>query len=122
MYVITTPFINSSVYENFRFAKIPIRFFNHLYTWRVSPQLTPAVTPVEYERDIQWLTSVLNIMQKSRTEVIGLIIIIPVASSTKEVNSRLTKCPLIFTGRLANCGFTSLVKEATGPNVILIKD
>ena len=35
-----------------------------------------------------------------------------VASFTKEVNSRLAKRPLIFNGRLANRGLTSLVKEA----------
>ena len=38
----------------------------------------------------------------------------PVASFTKEVNSRLAKRPLVFNGRLANRGLTSLVKEATG--------
>ena len=38
----------------------------------------------------------------------------PVASFTKEVNSRLAKRPLVFNGRLANLGLTSLVKEATG--------
>ena len=37
----------------------------------------------------------------------------PVASFTKEVNPRLAKRPLIFNGRLANCGLNSLVKEAT---------
>ena len=37
---------------------------------------------------------------------------IPLAS-TKEVNPRLAKHPLVFNGRLANCGLTSLVKEAT---------
>ena len=31
----------------------------------------------------------------------------------KEVNSRLAKRPLVFNGRLANHGLTSLVKEAT---------
>ena len=36
-----------------------------------------------------------------------------VASFTKEVNPRLAKRPLIFNGHLANCGLTSLVKEAT---------
>ena len=36
------------------------------------------------------------------------------ASFTKEVNSRLAKRPLVFNGRLANRGLTSLVKEATG--------
>ena len=35
---------------------------------------------------------------------------------TKEVNLRLVKCPLVFNGRLANRGVTSLVKEATGLN------
>ena len=30
------------------------------------------------------------------------------------VNSRLAKRPLVFNGRLANRGLTSLVKEATG--------
>ena len=38
----------------------------------------------------------------------------PVVSFTKEVNSRLAKCPLVLNGRLANRGLTSLVKEATG--------
>ena len=33
---------------------------------------------------------------------------------TKEVNSRLAKCPLVFNGHLANRRLTSLVKEATG--------
>ena len=42
------------------------------------------------------------------------LIITPVASFTKEVNSRLVKHPLVFNGRLANRGLTSLVKEATG--------
>ena len=37
----------------------------------------------------------------------------PVASFTKEINSRLAKRPLVFNGRLANRGLTSLVKEAT---------
>ena len=36
-----------------------------------------------------------------------------VASFTKEINPRLAKRQLVFNGRLANCGFTSLVKEAT---------
>ena len=36
-----------------------------------------------------------------------------VASFTKEVNLRLAKHPLVFNGRLANRGLTSLVKEAT---------
>ena len=36
-----------------------------------------------------------------------------VASSTREVNPRLAKRPLVFNGRLANRGLTSLVKEAT---------
>ena len=35
------------------------------------------------------------------------------ASFTKEVNPRLAKRPLVFNGRLANHGLTSLVKEAT---------
>ena len=38
----------------------------------------------------------------------------PVASFTKEVNLKLAKCPLVYNGRLANRGLTSLVKEATG--------
>ena len=38
---------------------------------------------------------------------------ITVASFTKEVNLRLAKRPLVFNGRLANRGLTSLVKEAT---------
>ena len=36
-----------------------------------------------------------------------------VAYFTKEVNPRLAKRPLVFNGRLANRGLTSLVKEAT---------
>ena len=40
----------------------------------------------------------------------------PVASFTKEVSPRLAIPPLIFNGRLANRGLTSLVKEATGGN------
>ena len=38
----------------------------------------------------------------------------PVAYFTKVVNPRLAKCPLKTNGHLANCGVTSLVKEATG--------
>ena len=38
----------------------------------------------------------------------------PVVSFTIEVNPQLAKCPLIFNGRLADHGLTSLVKEATG--------
>ena len=38
----------------------------------------------------------------------------PVASFTKEVNQRLAKRPLVFNGRLANRGWTSWAKEATG--------
>ena len=37
----------------------------------------------------------------------------PVASFTKEVNTRLSKHPLIFNGYLANRKLTSLVNEAT---------
>ena len=37
----------------------------------------------------------------------------PVASFTKEVNPRLTKCPLEISECLANRGLTSLVNEAT---------
>ena len=37
----------------------------------------------------------------------------PVASFTKEVSSIFAKRPLVFNGRLANHGLTSLVKEAT---------
>ena len=35
------------------------------------------------------------------------------ASFTKEVNPQLAKRPLVFNGRLANSGLSSLVKEAT---------
>ena len=42
----------------------------------------------------------------------------PVASFTKEVNRRLAKRPLFFNGCLANHRLTSLVKEATGVNII----
>ena len=38
----------------------------------------------------------------------------PVTSFTKEVNPRLAKRPLVFNGRLANRGLTSLIKGATG--------
>ena len=44
----------------------------------------------------------------------------PVVSFTKEFNSRLAKRPLVFNGRLANNGLTSLVKEATGGYDLLI--
>ena len=37
-----------------------------------------------------------------------------VASLNKEDNSRLAKHPLVFNGRLANRGLTSLVNKATG--------
>ena len=37
-----------------------------------------------------------------------------VAFFTKEVNPRLAKRPSKTNGRLGNCEFTSLVKEATG--------
>ena len=44
----------------------------------------------------------------------------PVAPFTKDVNPRLAKRPLVFNGRLANRGLTSLVKEAAGrPHVII---
>ena len=39
----------------------------------------------------------------------------PVASFTKEVNPRLVKHQLVFHGRLANRGLTSLVKSL-GPS------
>ena len=41
---------------------------------------------------------------------------IPVASFAKEVNPRLAKRPLIFNGRLAYRGLTSLVNEAIAVN------
>ena len=41
---------------------------------------------------------------------------LPVASFTKEGNSRLAKHPLVFNGHLANRGLTSLVKEAKESN------
>ena len=40
------------------------------------------------------------------------------ASFTKKVNPPLAKCPLKTNGHLANRGLTSLVKEATGDNVL----
>ena len=43
---------------------------------------------------------------------------IAVASFTKQVNPRLTKRPLKTNGRLANLGLTSLVKEATGIELV----
>ena len=39
-------------------------------------------------------------------------ILAPVVSFTKELNSRLAKHPLVFNGRLADCGLTSSLKEA----------
>ena len=39
---------------------------------------------------------------------------------TKEVNPRLAKRPLVFNGRLANQGLTSLVKEATGSSLLCL--
>ena len=39
------------------------------------------------------------------------------ASFTKEVNPRLAERQLVFNGRLANRGLTSLVKEATVGNL-----
>ena len=39
---------------------------------------------------------------------------ITVVSFTEEVSSRLDERPLVFNGRLANRGLTSLVKKATG--------
>ena len=44
----------------------------------------------------------------------NISVYLPVASFTKEVDPRLAKRPLVFNGRLANHGLTSLVKEATG--------
>ena len=38
---------------------------------------------------------------------------IPLWSLTKEVKPRLDKRPLVFNGRLANCGLTFLLKEVT---------
>ena len=48
---------------------------------------------------------------------LGALIWRPVAHFIEEVNPRLAKRPLIFNGRLANRGLTSLVKEAiaSGP-------
>ena len=51
---------------------------------------------------------------KLQETLIMLYFSIPVASFTKEVNTRLAKRPLVFNGRLANRGLTSLVKEVTG--------
>ena len=49
-------------------------------------------------------------------EIPGVSGTLPVASFTKEVNSRLAKRPLFFNRLLANRGLTSLEKEATGDN------
>ena len=46
----------------------------------------------------------------------------PVVSFTKEVNPRFAKCPLVFNGRLANPGLTSLVKEAIGVQLLKFKN
>ena len=45
-----------------------------------------------------------------------------VVSFTKDVNPRLAKRPLVFNGRLANRGLTSLVKEATAGRHAFIFD
>ena len=45
-----------------------------------------------------------------------IVTLSPVASFTKEVKSRLAKRRLVFNGRLADRGLTSLVKEATECN------
>ena len=42
------------------------------------------------------------------------------ASFTKEVNPRLAKRPLVFNGRLANRGLTSLIKEVNGNQLDLL--
>ena len=56
--------------------------------------------------------------EKDKTQDIKSVLYVdngtPVASFTKEVNSRLAKRPLKINGRLANHGLTSLIKEATG--------
>ena len=51
--------------------------------------------------------------------MLGFGALSPVASITKEVNPRLAKRPLVFNGRLANHGLTSLVIEATVVSYIL---
>ena len=48
------------------------------------------------------------------------LLVLPVASFTKEVNSRLVKHPLVFNGHLANLGLNSLVKEAMGHQAVKI--
>ena len=47
-------------------------------------------------------------------DVMKVYSISPVACFAKEVNPWLAKRPLVFNGRLANHGLTSLVKQATG--------
>ena len=42
-----------------------------------------------------------------------VVFLSPVAFFAKEVNHRLAKRPLVFNGRLAKRGLTSLVKDAT---------
>ena len=52
-----------------------------------------------------WIISIQHLVVTGLSETIGLF--------TKEVNLRLAKRPLKTNGCLANCGLTSLVKEAT---------
>ena len=53
-------------------------------------------------------------MSEWQSDLIHVVIDVPImAYFTKEVNPRLAKCPLVFNGRLANCGLTSVVKAAT---------
>ena len=57
-----------------------------------------------------------RLMSKLQIDLIHIVIDVPiVASSTKKVNPRLDKRPLMFNGRLANRGLTSFVKAATWP-------
>ena len=55
------------------------------------------------------IRTIINVIVSARWALL-----LPVASLTKEANSRLAKRPLVFNGRLANRGPTSPAKEATG--------
>ena len=60
------------------------------------------------------MSTVISILLMNCIDGVHSEVYLPVASFTKEVSSRLAKRPLVFNGRLANHGLTSLVKEATG--------
>ena len=62
----------------------------------------------------RWLTA-----KTGGIERVGSLLYEPAASFTKEGNPRLAKHPLVFNGCLANRGIISLVKEATGVDLVL---